>query len=92
MANKRGRPPMPKEQRDSYILIAQRLKDARKATGYSQRTVAARAGISKTAYYFYEKGRSIPRDEMTMEAIAQVLGVKSIDIYGVGETCGRNSD
>lgn len=57
-------------------MIGERLKQARKAAGLSQRTLADRAGVTAMAISKYESGQSVPSSRVLV-ALAKALGVRT---------------
>lgn len=57
-------------------MIGERIKQARKATGLSLRTLADRAGVSAMAISKYETGKSTPSSGVLL-SLAKALGVRT---------------
>ncbi|MEX2523725.1 MAG: XRE family transcriptional regulator [Gammaproteobacteria bacterium] len=57
-------------------MIGERIKQARKASGLSQRGLAERAGISAMAVSKYENNQSVPSSNVLLQ-LAQALGVRA---------------
>lgn len=57
-------------------MIDERIRRARKASGQSLRSLAAKAGISHTTLNKYEHGEQVPGSRQ-LAAIAQALGVRT---------------
>lgn len=57
-----------------------RLKKKRLELGYSQSSLAAQLGITRTAYHNWESGKAIPNKKNLM-AIASILGVEESYFY-----------
>lgn len=55
------------------MQIGERIKQARKAKGLTQKEVAARAGMADSAIRKYEAGKQIPKIE-TLSRIADAIG------------------
>lgn len=71
---------------NTYLMIRpmkrfhERLKEARKAAGFSsQEDFAEAIGIKRTNYQPFEKGKKLPDPEITIPKIAEGLGL-SVDI------------
>jgi transcriptional regulator with XRE-family HTH domain len=58
-------------------MFSERLKSLRKASGLLQQDMADKIGITKSAYGYYEQGKTIP-DVITARKIADILDV-SVD-------------
>jgi transcriptional regulator with XRE-family HTH domain len=63
--------------------IGQRIREARKAYGMTQVTLARRIGISKQALYQIENGKTPDPGVLKIMAIAKVLGVSMNDLTNV---------
>jgi len=63
--------------------IGERIRQARKAYGMSQVTLARRVGISKQALYQIESGKTPDPGVLKVMAIAKVLGVSMNDLTHV---------
>ena len=57
-------------------MIGERIKQARKATGLSLRTLADRAGVTAMAISKYEAGKSTPSSGVLL-SLAKALGVRT---------------
>lgn len=57
-------------------MFKDKLKEARKAAGLTQKEVAEAIGVSESAYCGYETGKRQP-DVMKLKQIARVLGTTS---------------
>jgi len=64
-------------------IFSDRLKEARKAKGITQKTMAEYLDIQETSYQHYEYGKREPNHEKTVQ-IADILDV-SVD-YLLGRT------
>lgn len=60
------------------------LKEARIASGLSQKEVAEQLGVAKSTYSLYESGRREP-DVERIKKLAQILGVSSDALLGLPE-------
>lgn len=63
-------------------MFAERLKDLRKNSGLLQKDMADKIGITKSAYGYYEQGKTIP-DIVTTKKIADILNVSVDYLLGV---------
>ena len=75
-------------------IIAEYLKAARKAGGYTEGSMAERLGISRAAYMEYETGEQIPDLEMLCRigeifCVGRKEGKLSIEEYFALERCGE---
>ena len=68
-------------------MLSDRLKSLRKEVDLTQEDMAKKIGITKSAYGYYEQGKTIP-DAYTLEKLADIFGV-STD-YLLGKTDLRN--
>lgn len=67
------------ERRAYYRDLGTRLKASRTASGIDPRVVARRLGVTRTAVYNWEAGRSkVPFDVIV--ALAEIYGVKLDDL------------
>ena len=62
-------------------VFAQNLKDLRKKTGISQRTLAKKLGIQPTAVSAYERGEKLPTVEKIIK-IADFFDVPADKLFG----------
>lgn len=69
-------------------MFAERLKNLRKERGLLQQDMAEKIGITKSAYGYYEQGKTTP-DVITAQKIANILDV-SVD-YLLGESQKTNN-
>ncbi len=60
--------------KDRSALLADTLRRYRLAAGFSQQSVAAAIGISRSAYTYYETGKTSP-DPTTLNRIAKIFDV-----------------
>jgi transcriptional regulator with XRE-family HTH domain len=60
--------------------IANRLKQARLDKGFTQATLAEKAGLNTNYYAKLERGELKPSIE-TLEKVVKALGVKSAEIF-----------
>lgn len=67
------------------FMFGQRLKELRKAAGYSQTRLAEYLGISQQAVGKWETGRATP-DPNTIATIARLLGVSADTMLGTAGT------
>lgn len=65
-----------------------RLHAAREAAGLSQAQVAAKLGLTQSAYAFWERRKVALRPEQ-IEAVAKILGVTAEHLFGAGEAPRR---
>ncbi len=59
-----------------YLRIGEKIKTARKRSGYSQRAMATELGLSFSAYSNYENSYSEP----SMEVIEQFCGITNMEV------------
>ena len=71
-------------------MFGQRLKELRKAAGYSQTRLAEFLGISQQAVGKWETGRATP-DPSTIATIARLLGVSADTMLGTSGTGGAEA-
>ena len=71
-------------------MFGQRLKELRKAAGYSQTRLAEYLGISQQAVGKWETGRATP-DPGTIATIARLLGVSADTMLGTSGTGGAEA-
>ena len=71
-------------------MFGQRLKELRKAAGYSQTRLAEYLGISQQAVGKWETGRATP-DPNTIATIARLLGVSADTMLGTAGTGGMEA-
>lgn len=69
--------------------LENRLKSLRKENGYTQEDVAKKLGLTKSAYGYYEQGKTVP-DAHTLSKLANIFDV-SVD-YLLGRTNEKNTD
>ena len=62
------------------MKLNEKIKQARKAAGLTQRQVADKVGIAKEVYQMYEYGTRNPRFEK-LKAIAEACGV-GVEYFG----------
>ena len=60
--------------------VAERIRDARKAKGYSVEELAKACGITDSAVQMYECGQRIPRDSIKI-VMADRLGMTVQDLF-----------
>ena len=70
--------------------FGERLHTAREAAGLSQAQVAAKLGITQTAYAVWERHQVALRPEQ-IERVATVLGVTTEQLFGASETKHRGA-
>ena len=63
--------------------LENRLKELRKENGYTQEDIAKKLGLTKSAYGYYEQGKTVP-DAHTLSKLANIFNV-SVD-YLLGRT------
>lgn len=71
-------------------MFSDRLKQLRKDSGLLQQDMAEKIGITKSAYGYYEQGKTTP-DVITAKKIANILGV-SVDYLLGKETDGMKKN
>lgn len=57
------------------------LKDLRKENKYTQEDIAKKIGITKSAYGYYEQGKTVP-DAHTLSKLASIFGVSTDYLLG----------
>lgn len=62
-------------------MFSSRLKEIRKSKGFLQQDMADKIGITKSAYGYYEQGKTTP-DIITARKIAEILEVSVDDLLG----------
>ena len=62
-------------------MFKDRLKELRKAAGYTQASLSAQVGVSQQAVGKWERGKSSP-DPDTLAALAKLFGVSTDDLLG----------
>lgn len=72
-------------------MFSNRLQEARKAKNLTQQEMANRLGVTKSAYGFYEQGRSTP-DVITAKQIASILDVSVDYLLGNSEELNRRHE
>ena len=77
--------------RVASIGFADRLREARKAAGYTQKQVAAQMGLSGQTIQNWEAERTCPRREM-VEQIADIYGVDPQHLIGLEPEADDPSD
>ena len=65
------------------LLIAKNIKKIRKIRGFSQETLAEKAGTSTTHIGMIEIGKKFPSVKM-MEKIAEALGIDTPELFKTG--------
>ena len=60
--------------------VAERIRDARKAKGYSADELAKACGITESAVQMYECGQRVPRDSIKI-VMADFLGMTVQDLF-----------
>lgn len=65
---------------DELVVLGAKMKKLRMAIGYTQESVAAALNISRSAYSYYESGRSNP-DSLTLNRIAQIFKVSVAEFF-----------
>lgn len=59
---------------DGLSLLPEKLRKYRKLNGFSQKNVADRLNLSRSAYTYYELGKTCP-DPARLNRIAKIFGV-----------------
>lgn len=62
-------------------LLAEGVRRAREARGWTQPQLAEAAGLTPNAIWLIENGRTHPRRK-TIEALVAALGIEERDLYG----------
>ena len=62
--------------------LENRLKSLRKENGYTQEDVAKKLGLTKSAYGYYEQGKTVP-DAHTLSKLANIFDVSTDYILGL---------
>jgi transcriptional regulator with XRE-family HTH domain len=62
---------------DLAAVVVRTVKAARRALGWSQRELAARAGVSQTLVARFERGQTAAVSLATIEALFDALGVRA---------------
>jgi len=68
---------------DLRELLAQNIKKYRKIKGFSQETLAEKAGTSTTHIGMVEIGKKFPSPRM-LEKIAEALGIDTPELFNTG--------
>ncbi|WP_227860487.1 helix-turn-helix domain-containing protein [Clostridioides sp. ES-W-0016-02] len=69
--------------------LEKRLKELRKELNFTQEDISKKIGLSKSAYGYYEQGKTVPDAYMIAE-LSKIFNV-SID-YLLGKTDKKNND
>jgi transcriptional regulator with XRE-family HTH domain len=67
---------------DVRELLAKNIKEYRKIRGFSQETLAEKAGTSTTHIGMIEIGRKFPSPQMLMK-IAEALGIDTPELFAI---------
>ena len=65
-----------------FMNLPDRIKEARENSGFTQQKLAEAVGVTKTAIYYYEKGRKIPSADV-LKNIALALNVSADYLLGL---------
>ncbi len=66
------------------VFFGEKIRNARKTLGLTQRQLADRLGVSNTTISNWEKGLSRPDADLIQE-LCRVLGLQPNDFYGTNE-------
>lgn len=72
----------PIQERSGMAMFPQRLKELRKRSGFSQKSLSVQLGVSQQAVGKWETGRSSP-DPDTLARLAALLGTSIDDLMGL---------
>ena len=72
------------------VFFGEKIRNARKSLGLTQRQLAELLGISNTSISNWEKGLSRPDADM-IQKLCDILRLQPNDIYGTKETPDENA-
>lgn len=72
------------------VFFGEKIRNARKALGLTQRQLAQQLGVSNTSVSNWEKGLSRPDADM-IQSLCGILRLQPNDFYGTAETAAPQS-
>ena len=64
--------------------LAKRLRELREENEYTQKDIADKIGLTKSAYGYYERGKSVP-DAQTLVQLSKIFDVTTDYLLGLSE-------
>lgn len=65
-------------------MLAKRLRELREENEYTQKDIADKIGLTKSAYGYYERGKSVP-DAQTLVQLSKIFDVTTDYLLGLSE-------
>ena len=65
-------------------MLAKRLRELREENEYTQKDIADKIGLTKSAYGYYERGKSVP-DAQTLVQLSKIFDVTTDYLLGLSD-------